>query len=220
MVEWATMSVWTWSPRWNRTDIPCGLDPFGSLSAIVGTPADRENRMVTGVDGRVAWGARVRSATPGAGVNVPAYMVPRAWAGRNPGWTPPDSRSRTASRSGMRVADIVKRSAANGTTELMTGPGRADAEQRLFADLDPDTRAWALARYTPHPVAALEAPMELDGFWTQSWPATVIRCRRSVNPPESHQRRTAERLGAAWHELDAGHYPMLSHPDELTRLLL
>jgi len=121
---------------------------------------------------------------------------------------------------GERVADIVKRSAANVTTELMTGPGRADAEQRLFADLDPDTRAWALARYTPHPVAALEAPMELDGFWTQSWPATVIRCRRSVNPPESHQRRTAERLGAAWHELDAGHYPMLSHPDELTRLLL
>src|SRR5436309_9066566 len=33
-----------------------------------------------------------------------------------------------------------------------------DRIARLFADLDPDTRAWALARYTPHPVAALEAP--------------------------------------------------------------
>jgi pimeloyl-ACP methyl ester carboxylesterase len=48
----------------------------------------------------------------------------------------------------------------------------------------------------------------------------VIRCRRAVNPPESHQRRTAERLNADYHELDTGHYPMLSQPEELTRLLL
>jgi pimeloyl-ACP methyl ester carboxylesterase len=61
--------------------------------------------------------------------------------------------------------------------------------------------------------------MELDGFWNQSWKATVIRCRKAVNPPETHQRRTAERLGAAWHEMDTGHYPMLSQPEELTRLL-
>ena len=40
-----------------------------------------------------------------------------------------------------------------------------------------------------------------------------------LNPPEA-QRRTAERLKGAWHELDTGHYPMLSQPDELTRLLL
>ena len=106
------------------------------------------------------------------------------------------------------------------STELTTGPGRADAEQRLFADLTPDVRAWALARYTPHPVAALEAPMEPTTFWDQAWPATVIRCRRAVNPPEAHQRRTAERLKAAYHELDTGHYPMLSQPEELTRLLL
>ena len=81
-------------------------------------------------------------------------------------------------------------------------------------------RAWALARYTPHPVAALEAPMDATTFWDQKWPATVIRCRRAVNPPESHQRRTAERLNADYHELDTGHYPMLSQPEELTRLLL
>ena len=30
------------------------------------------------------------------------------------------------------------------------------------------TRAWALARYTPHPIAALEAAMELGDFWKQS----------------------------------------------------
>jgi pimeloyl-ACP methyl ester carboxylesterase len=122
--------------------------------------------------------------------------------------------------SGERVGDIVKRVSANETTAITTGPSRHDVETRLFGDLEPTLRAWALARYTPHPVAALEAPVELGNFWSQAWPTTVIRCRRAANPPEAHQRRTAERLKAAWHELDTGHYPMLSQPEELTRLLL
>jgi pimeloyl-ACP methyl ester carboxylesterase len=121
---------------------------------------------------------------------------------------------------GERVDDIVTRTTPNETTDLTTSPTKADAETRLFRDLDPATRAWALARITPHPVAALNAPMEPTTFWEQAWPATVIRCRRAANPPETHQRRTAERLKAAWHELDTGHYPMLSEPEALTRLLL
>jgi pimeloyl-ACP methyl ester carboxylesterase len=61
--------------------------------------------------------------------------------------------------------------------------------------------------------------MELKDFWDRPWKASVIRCRRAVNPPEAHQRRTAERLKASYTEMDTGHYPMLSQPDELTRLL-
>jgi pimeloyl-ACP methyl ester carboxylesterase len=121
---------------------------------------------------------------------------------------------------GERVDDIVRRPTPNETTDVTTGPTPGDAESRLFRDLDAPLRAWALARITPHPVAALEAPMEPTAFWEQAWRTTVIRCRRAVNPPEPHQRRTAERLKAQWHELDTGHYPMLSAPDDLTRLLL
>lgn len=121
---------------------------------------------------------------------------------------------------GERVDAIVKRTAPNETNAITTGPTKADAENRLFRDLDDRTRLWALARITRHPVAALEAPMEPTTFWEQTWPATVIRCRRATNPPESHQRRTTERLGATWHEMDTGHYPMLSEPEALTRLLL
>ena len=120
---------------------------------------------------------------------------------------------------GERVDEIVKRAAPNEVTALTTGPTKADAESRLFRDLDPALRAWALARVTPHPITALEAPMEPTRFWEQPWPATVIRCGRAANPPEHHQRRTAERLKAAWHELDTGHYPMLSEPEALPRLL-
>ena len=120
---------------------------------------------------------------------------------------------------GERIADIVKRPAPM-TTELATGPSPQDAEGRMFADLAPAMRTWALERYTLHPIAAMNDPMELTNFWERSWKATVIRCRRAANPPESHQRRTADRLKGAWHELDTGHYPMLSQPDELTQLLL
>jgi pimeloyl-ACP methyl ester carboxylesterase len=120
---------------------------------------------------------------------------------------------------GERIADIVKRPAPM-KTEVATGPTPADAEARMFADLEPGLRAWALARYTLHPIAVMDAPMELKDFWERRWQATVIRCRRAANPPEAHQRRTAERLQAPYFELDTGHYPMLSEPDELTRLLL
>jgi pimeloyl-ACP methyl ester carboxylesterase len=119
-----------------------------------------------------------------------------------------------------RVADIVNRPTANEETEMTTAPTRKDAEGRMFADLEPGMRAWALARYTPHPIAALEAPMGPTNFWDHRWKAAVIRCRRARNPPESHQRRTAERLKASYTEMDTGHYPMLSQPEELTRLLL
>ena len=47
----------------------------------------------------------------------------------------------------------------------------------------------------------------------------MIWCKRAQNPGEAHQRRAADKLDAGWHELDTGHYPMLSMPEELTELL-
>jgi len=123
--------------------------------------------------------------------------------------------------NGEKIRDIVTRSTSTPSGDGLTaGPSREDAANRLFADLDPQTRAWALDRYTQHPIGIYNEPVKLDSFWSQKWPATVIWCRRAQNPGEAHQRRAAERLGAKWAELDTGHYPMLSMPEELTRLLL
>jgi pimeloyl-ACP methyl ester carboxylesterase len=120
---------------------------------------------------------------------------------------------------GERFAEIVNRPTRVATADGVA-PSREDAENRLFADFTPDLRAFALARYTLHPIAAMEEPVSLKRFWTLPWRATVIRCRRAQNPPEAHQRRTATRLGGRYLEVDAGHYPMLSHPDLLAPLLL
>ena len=120
--------------------------------------------------------------------------------------------------NGERTRDIVRR-----TTPVPPGlayaPPRDEAEKGLFADLDPATRAWVLDRYTPHPTGCSEIPVKLTDFWDQTWKATVIWCRKAPNPGEAHQRRAATRLGARWLELDTGHYPMLSMPDELTQML-
>lgn len=92
-----------------------------------------------------------------------------------------------------------------------------------FADSDfddPALAAWARARSTPTPPRLIADPVHLDGFWEQSWRTTVIRCARSGNPVESHQRRTAEILNGTYCEIDCGHYPMLTDPDVLVPLLV
>jgi len=120
--------------------------------------------------------------------------------------------------NGEALPDIVKRPTAVNT-ELTSGPSRQDFETRLFADLDPETRRWAIERCTPHPIATMQAPVRLERFWDQPWNASVIWCKRSSNPPQAHQRRTADRLKGRWHELDTGHYPMLTEPVALARLI-
>ena len=124
-----------------------------------------------------------------------------------------------ALRDGEAIGDIVTRPSAIDTG-LALGPSREDVEGRLFAGLSPNIRAWAVERYTLHPAAVHREPVQLENFWEQTWDASVIYCRQAVNPGEAHQRRCAETLGARWHELDTGHYPMLSMPDELTQLIL
>ena len=71
-----------------------------------------------------------------------------------------------------------------------------------------------------HPAATFNQPVVLEKFWDQEWDAAVVFCRQADRPGEDHQRRAARTLGARWHELDTGHYPMLSMPDALTRIIL
>ncbi len=124
-----------------------------------------------------------------------------------------------ALRHGEAVNDIVTRPAAV-TTELALGPTREDAEGRMFASLEPGLRTWAAERCTLHPIAVHTQPVQLDSFWSDSWDTAVIYCQQAPNPGEAHQRRCAETLGARWHELDTGHYPMLSASEALTQLIL
>ena len=120
---------------------------------------------------------------------------------------------------GEKIRDFVP-GPATITNDVANGPTREERLQRFITDVDPDLAAWAADRSALHPIAVFEQAVVLETFWDQDWDATVVFCRRAINPGEAHQRRAAEKLGARWHELDTGHFPMLSMPDELTRILL
>ncbi len=93
------------------------------------------------------------------------------------------------------MRDIVIRSTAAATGSV-AGPTREDAENRLFADLDPATKAWALERYTRTRSAVYEQPIKLDNFWSHAVEGERHLVHAAQNPGEAHQRRTAEKLGA------------------------
>ncbi len=120
---------------------------------------------------------------------------------------------------GERIPDFVERKNAIDTG-LASGPPRSDVIGRLFKDLNEPTKTWAINRYTLQPIACMRDPVELKTFWSQSWRASVIWCTKSINPPKGHQQRTARILNATWHELETGHYPMLSEPERLADLIL
>jgi pimeloyl-ACP methyl ester carboxylesterase len=120
---------------------------------------------------------------------------------------------------GEKIRDIVK-GPNSIENDAATGPTREERLKKFRDDLDPNLADWAADRSTLHPIAVFEQPVVLEDFWDQDWKASVIYCPQAVNPGEAHQRRTAETLNATWHQLDTGHYPMLSMPDALTDLLL
>jgi pimeloyl-ACP methyl ester carboxylesterase len=103
---------------------------------------------------------------------------------------------------------------------LVYGPKPDQARGVVYADLPPDVEDWALARYTQQAIAPTDDPVDLQEFWSRTWQVDVLRCTQGPLPPEAHQRRTAEKLHGSYSEIDAGHYPMLSHPAEIARYLL
>ena len=124
-----------------------------------------------------------------------------------------------ALQNGEKIRDIVKGPAAV-ENDLGVGMTREDAANRAFKSLEPSIREWAADRVTLHPRAVFYEPVKLENFWQQKWDASVIYCQQAPNPGRPHQERCAETLGARWHEIDTGHYPMLSTPDELARLIV
>lgn len=125
--------------------------------------------------------------------------------------------------AGEKVEHIVHRGPNHvpyERTDSTTGPSREDVATRLFSQFPEELREWVLDRLTKHPISPMEDTAPPTDFWNQKWYGAVVRCREAVNPPEAHQRRTADRLGITYWEIGSGHYPMLTHPEELAAMLM
>lgn len=121
---------------------------------------------------------------------------------------------------GETIRDITGSSHHSVVTDLVTGPTREDRYDRFIEDMDEELANWAADRSTQHPIGCFTEPVVLEKFWDQSWEAAVIWCTQAGRPGEPHQRRAADTLKANWYELDTGHFPQLSMPDELTAIIL
>jgi pimeloyl-ACP methyl ester carboxylesterase len=121
--------------------------------------------------------------------------------------------------NGECIRDITGSSGLSAQTELSIGPTRDDRYNRFIQELDEETASWAADRSTVHPIGCFTSQVVLEKFWDQDWDASVIWCKRAGKPGEPHQRRCAEALGARWHELDTGHFPMLTMPDALIDII-
>ena len=120
---------------------------------------------------------------------------------------------------GEKIRDIVT-TPATIEGEILIGPDKNDLLNRSFVGMDPALAEWAADRMKLHPRACFYEAVKLERFWDQDWDASVIYCPQAQNPGRPHQERCAQKLNARWHEIDTGHYPMITTPDELARLIV
>jgi pimeloyl-ACP methyl ester carboxylesterase len=82
--------------------------------------------------------------------------------------------------------------------------------------LDETDQAWFRAKAVGHPIKTISDPTCLDESKISRLPRTYIWCNRDLGEPPP------ETMGPGWHrlELDSGHWPMITHPGELSEMLL
>lgn len=82
-------------------------------------------------------------------------------------------------------------------------------------DLTPEDADRVSRLTTTFPRGPMFEKVDFTRFWQGGWPATVVWCQQTHNPPQEVQRKAADLLQAEWEPLDSGHFPFLTHPTEL-----
>jgi hypothetical protein len=84
--------------------------------------------------------------------------------------------------------------------------------------------AWVKARLTPHPLLTLTERAKFDEVRVYALPKTYLSCEQPMLPTvnRSRERAKASSHASSWFvkTLSTGHDPMLTMPEELTKILL
>lgn len=81
--------------------------------------------------------------------------------------------------------------------------------------------AWVKRRLTPHPLGAYTKKLTLRGPVGNGLPRTYVYCTDPPHPfMEGSRRRVRASAGWSWIDLAAPHDAMITHPDEVARILL
>ena len=124
--------------------------------------------------------------------------------------------------------------AGDGPTQRAVMAGQADpmrisleGMEAAYAEQmgvnDPDDVAWVAGKVTAHPAASFLQPIALRA--TSTVPMLYVRCEHSLPGvlDSSYERarvRVAEDPKSRFEVLGAGHDAMITHPDEVTELLV
>jgi len=80
---------------------------------------------------------------------------------------------------------------------------------------------WLKRRTTAHPLRSFTTPISLRNAIGNGLPGTYIHCTRPANPIIDSSAALVKSLsGWKWVELPTPHLPMVTHPEELTALLI
>jgi pimeloyl-ACP methyl ester carboxylesterase len=96
--------------------------------------------------------------------------------------------------------------------------GPDTARDMFWPDVTPDRAAWAFERLRPQAYRVMIETSPLVAWPVAPTASIVCRDDRATNP-DWVRTAARERLGVEAIELDGGHSPMLSRPDELAELL-
>jgi pimeloyl-ACP methyl ester carboxylesterase len=111
------------------------------------------------------------------------------------------------------VTEVVE----NGTCVVVADHAVADI---FYNDCSPTDVADAKSRLEPEPAAPLGAPVALTETRYGRIPRTFVGCREDHCIAHAYQKQIAARAGCTWlGDIEAGHSPFLSKPDELAALL-
>lgn len=79
---------------------------------------------------------------------------------------------------------------------------------------------WLERRLTRHPVASWEEPLQLNGLDLSKFSSSYIYCTHHRSEVMDAAMAKAKSWGWPIYKLEAGHDPMITHPTELTEILL
>lgn len=90
----------------------------------------------------------------------------------------------------------------------------------MAGDISEQAWDWFMARTVPQPARTFEQPIRLVSRAYEELPRAFIRCTADLSPEEEVPAEALTDPRWRYHELPTGHWPMLTMPADLTRLLI
>jgi pimeloyl-ACP methyl ester carboxylesterase len=115
-----------------------------------------------------------------------------------------------------RVAPATSEWTALGEDVWMVGPNTAT--ELFYHDAPPDLAAWATARLRPQSYRAMDEVTPMAEWPDVERHSIVCRDDRAINP-DWVRAAARERLGVEAVEIDGGHSPFMTRPDELAEIV-